>query len=89
MVNFNIQEYLQEMREEQREDNAALTRSVQHVLDRLNEHVVADTKTHAEVDARLLVLEHVNRNLGKAFGIGLVGLVGLIADVVRSHFIGR
>lgn len=73
-VKFNLQTYLSEMREEQREDNKALRDKIDHIGTSLHKH-----------DKRISVVENTRRLLLTIAGALGVAALGFIVDMAVNH----
>lgn len=91
---FNLQSWLQEMRQEQREDYQLLSRKVDDgfstVHQSLSNHKVETTQALGEVDKRLVIVENTRRAfrwaMGTMFAAGVTGLFDLVVNHLPKFF---
>jgi hypothetical protein len=76
-LEFNLQQYLSEMRSEQRADTLLLSEKIDGVKDTLGRH-----------NTRITIVENTRRVLiwlGASFGLAVIGF---LADMLVNHFKG-
>ena len=76
-IDFNLQQYLSEMRSEQRADTLLLSEKIDGVKETLGKH-----------ETRITVVENTRRVLiwlGASFGLAVIGF---LADMIVNHLNG-
>jgi hypothetical protein len=86
---FNVQNFLAEMRAEQREDHAALVLKVDEGIAKMTEamssHELEDAKQFGRIDKRLEAVENTKRTLLWLGATTVVAIVAGIVDFLFSH----
>lgn len=88
-VNFNLQQFLSEMRSEMHEGFRVISVRAEHIAEDLATHKTEDIKMIALFDKRLTPLEGLRRDvrwiIATCIGAGLTSTVVLLFDVMRNH----
>lgn len=97
MVEFNLQDFLRDMRREEQEAHASLLTHMQGgfaetaarttvLSDALTRHTLTDLEVAMKLDARLSRLEEKARTVSWLAGALMVGTIGFLADMLVNHF---
>lgn len=88
-MDFNLQNFLSEMRAEQRDDNMTLTAKVdqgfQAVASSQKAHELSDQQMFSSFDKRLSTVENTRRTMRWLAGSITVAALGAGVDLVLTH----
>lgn len=72
-MEFNLQDFLRDMRQEQNDSHVAMSRKIDNVLNRVNDH-----------ETRLILVEQTRKTVRWVVGILITGGVGVLYQVVAA-----
>jgi hypothetical protein len=73
-MNFDLQQYLKEMRDDQREDHKEVVDKLDAVIVRVQDH-----------ETRIVVVENTRKTMRWLTGTVIVALVGALLDFLVNH----
>lgn len=88
-MDFNLQQFLSEMRQEQRDDHKELSTKVEDgfsdVKLAMSNHEIQDTIRFASIDKRLDSVENTRRSIRWLAGTVIVAAIGVAFELLTNH----
>ena len=84
-MDFNLQDFLRDMREEQRDGFHTITDRAERLADELTKHTKDDAVIAERLDGRLKNIEDVKSTMRWFVGALVLGAIGVSFDALVNH----